>query len=262
MKPKEFNLNSFHEPNYLSSSYDEMQDAFDTMYSMQFQKWSELNWGASTAVLGRISVIGSILTDDDSNLFDASHYWRLQVNEIIGLLVAFDRDDAVYWSGDLRITSIDAENHEIVVEMADGSNFTDNPWFTGLVSTTNTETYGPVIEARLWRRIIRNLDHEYLTDYGHKIKKIYAPNIHNTADRHYNSLGGHVIHRKGEYRQDITSKVIIVKDGEGNVYWPEFDYNGIGDFKPGGAYQIKMKENLDPFKFLPVKEDNDELIDD
>ena len=31
-----------------------------------------------------------------------------------------------------------------------------------------------------------------------------------------------------------------MKDNGGSIYWPEFAFNGIGDFIPGQGYQIKM----------------------
>jgi len=39
----------------------------------------------------------------------------------------------------------------------------------------------------------------------------------------------------------ISSDIVIVKDGAGNVYWPAFGVNNIGNMKPGEGYQIKMK---------------------
>lgn len=37
----------------------------------------------------------------------------------------------------------------------------------------------------------------------------------------------------------ISSNIVIVKDGNGQVYWPSFSYNGIGNMNPGQGYQIK-----------------------
>ncbi|MCF8373342.1 MAG: T9SS type A sorting domain-containing protein [Bacteroidales bacterium] len=37
---------------------------------------------------------------------------------------------------------------------------------------------------------------------------------------------------------NVVLNVEIVKDGNGNVYWPSFQYNGIGNMLPGGGYQI------------------------
>jgi hypothetical protein len=39
---------------------------------------------------------------------------------------------------------------------------------------------------------------------------------------------------------EIQSEVIIAKDYLGNAYLPEWNFNGIGDLKPGQGYQIKM----------------------
>ena len=37
--------------------------------------------------------------------------------------------------------------------------------------------------------------------------------------------------------------IIIIKDSEGNSFWPLFDLNTIGDLEPGKGYQIKMNSN-------------------
>ena len=37
--------------------------------------------------------------------------------------------------------------------------------------------------------------------------------------------------------------VIIIKDSEGNAFWPFFDLNTIGSLEPGKGYQIKMNSN-------------------
>ena len=37
--------------------------------------------------------------------------------------------------------------------------------------------------------------------------------------------------------------LIIVKDSTGKIYLPEWDYNGIGDMKPGDGYQLKVLNN-------------------
>ena len=42
---------------------------------------------------------------------------------------------------------------------------------------------------------------------------------------------------------DIIEDVIIIKDENGNVYWPEFDLNSIIEFEIGKAYQIKMENS-------------------
>jgi hypothetical protein len=40
----------------------------------------------------------------------------------------------------------------------------------------------------------------------------------------------------------ISSKLIIVKNGQGQVYWPAYSINSIGNMNPGEGYQIKMSD--------------------
>ena len=41
----------------------------------------------------------------------------------------------------------------------------------------------------------------------------------------------------------VVNQLSIIKDEEGNVYWPMFLLNTIGDMCPGTGYQVKMMEN-------------------
>ena len=43
----------------------------------------------------------------------------------------------------------------------------------------------------------------------------------------------------------------VVKDNLGQVYWPEFGFNGIGTLKPGQGYQIKIKNPPSSFNLTP-----------
>ncbi|MBF25529.1 MAG: hypothetical protein CMP49_03305, partial [Flavobacteriales bacterium] len=47
---------------------------------------------------------------------------------------------------------------------------------------------------------------------------------------------------------DILQDVIIIKDQNGNVYWPEYDLNSIGNLVIGAGYQIKMNT----FSYLTI----------
>jgi hypothetical protein len=38
----------------------------------------------------------------------------------------------------------------------------------------------------------------------------------------------------------VVESIILVKDDLGNVYWPEWGINTIGNLKPGKGYQVKM----------------------
>jgi hypothetical protein len=58
-----------------------------------------------------------------------------------------------------------------------------------------------------------------------------------------------------------TDIISIVKDNNGNVYMPEFSFNGIGDLTPGFGYQIKVTEAIEGFSLCDwyvndIPEDN------
>ena len=42
----------------------------------------------------------------------------------------------------------------------------------------------------------------------------------------------------------IVDEIIIFKDNSGNVYMPEFSFNGIGDLTPGHGYQLKVTDYI------------------
>ena len=46
----------------------------------------------------------------------------------------------------------------------------------------------------------------------------------------------------GEVMAPYDDKIYIIKDNNGSQYWPANNYNGIGEFIPGGGYQIKAYE--------------------
>ncbi len=48
----------------------------------------------------------------------------------------------------------------------------------------------------------------------------------------------------------ISSQILIVKNNNAEVYWPEFGFNGIGDLIPGQGYQIKTDGAI-PNYFFP-----------
>ena len=40
--------------------------------------------------------------------------------------------------------------------------------------------------------------------------------------------------------ESIEEDVLLIKDGIGNIYWPEYDVNTMGNMEPGQGYQIRM----------------------
>ena len=45
----------------------------------------------------------------------------------------------------------------------------------------------------------------------------------------------------------ILEYVIILKDNNGSVVLPEYDFNGIGNLIPGYGYQLKLTQNIDSY---------------
>ena len=44
----------------------------------------------------------------------------------------------------------------------------------------------------------------------------------------------------------------IIKNNAAQVYWPEFGFNGIGDFVPGQGYQMKTTAPIDQYTWPNV----------
>ena len=47
----------------------------------------------------------------------------------------------------------------------------------------------------------------------------------------------------------ISDEIIIIKDYLGSLYYPEYNFNGIGNFEPGLGYQIKLNQAITGFHF-------------
>ncbi|MBT7145208.1 MAG: hypothetical protein HN894_17940, partial [Bacteroidetes bacterium] len=39
---------------------------------------------------------------------------------------------------------------------------------------------------------------------------------------------------------DISQNIVMVKNGNGLIYWPTYGIDNIGNMNPGEGYQIKM----------------------
>ena len=46
----------------------------------------------------------------------------------------------------------------------------------------------------------------------------------------------------GSIMGPYDDKIYLIKDNNGDPYWPEYGFNGIGDFTPGAGYQVKASE--------------------
>ncbi|MDG1849571.1 MAG: hypothetical protein P8I82_03670, partial [Flavobacteriales bacterium] len=50
----------------------------------------------------------------------------------------------------------------------------------------------------------------------------------------------------------ISERIILAKNNNGMLYWPEYGWNGIGDLEPGQGYQIFMTGEVDDFSFVDL----------
>ena len=75
-------------------------------------------------------------------------------------------------------------------------------------------------------------------------------------DEGWNLIG--YLHPEDANTVDMMNSIVtndgplrILKNGLGNVYWPEFGLNSIGNMVPGQGYQIKM-ENTTQFSYPSI----------
>lgn len=54
--------------------------------------------------------------------------------------------------------------------------------------------------------------------------------------------------------ENIEEHILIVKNNNADVYWPEFGFNGIGDLIPGQGYQIKVTQSIPAYQYLQIEE--------
>lgn len=52
--------------------------------------------------------------------------------------------------------------------------------------------------------------------------------------------------------ESIVGSILIVKNNAASVYWPEFGFNGIGNFIPGQGYQVKVTEDIPAYQYPNV----------
>lgn len=61
--------------------------------------------------------------------------------------------------------------------------------------------------------------------------------------------------------QNIIPYLVLVKNYEGDAYFPEFDFNGIGEMEPGEGYQVSLQKAFNQFRFPTASINIKPLID-
>ena len=49
--------------------------------------------------------------------------------------------------------------------------------------------------------------------------------------------------------ESVAELIIVVKNNYGDVYYPEYNFNGIGNLVPGHGYQVKTLDSITGFQF-------------
>lgn len=92
-----------------------------------------------------------------------------------------------------------------------------------------------------------------IQDQAGTIDSLTTP-VLNTLNNGWNIVGYNLLEEQDLEASfnDYKESIIIVKDNNGSVYMPEFDFNGIGLILPGYGYQVKTTETITDFYFYKV----------
>ena len=80
-------------------------------------------------------------------------------------------------------------------------------------------------------------------------QELLVPNIYVDMDIGWNIVGFTCPQQRTVEAAlgNIVDELVIFKDNNGNVYLPEFGFNGIGDLIPGHGYQLKVTDYISDF---------------
>ena len=74
--------------------------------------------------------------------------------------------------------------------------------------------------------------------------------INVNLEESWNTIGYNILYETTINYQfsSIMNDIVIIKNNDGFIFWPQFNFNSIGNLIPGQGYQIRM-ENSRNFKF-------------
>jgi hypothetical protein len=81
------------------------------------------------------------------------------------------------------------------------------------------------------------------------------PNVYGSIpvllEEGWNTIGYNLLYETTPPQQfaSIIDDLILVKSNGGSIYWPQFNFNGIGNLIPGQGYQLRMN-NPENFMFV------------
>ncbi len=200
----------------------------------------------------------NVTHEDNSCLFDDSHVNKLssQIDSLQDLSESYE-DEIIDLSNQLSLAmqnqddgvsqeDVDALEDQIdnlliqIAEISDNSLNAQLVYFENQIDVDNPSQYNALL-------------HAFST-----INEAYAecnPNVYGripvTLNEGWNNIGYNLLYESNASNALLTilDKMIILKNNNGNIFWPQYNFNGVGLLIPGHGYQIRMDETVDEFYF-------------
>ena len=174
------------------------------------------------------------------NSFSTAHIMMLQ-NQVTNLEQQLDLvwiiNDENQEQYEETLSNLQAELAEI-----DSINI-DNQiaYFQNLVNLDNPGPYEVVVQAYM----ILAEQYEECNPYVYGL-------IENNLNLGWNTIGYNILYPTPvEYQfASIINDVVLVKNNGGEIYWPNYNFNAIGDMIPGQGYQVRISSVIDDFIFV------------
>jgi hypothetical protein len=182
------------------------------------------------------TILNELYSTLSDNYTSLSNNYEAMETELTATIVAAD-EAAVIAQNELNST---VESAELAAETAEEE----------LNASIESANQAQIAAANILDNTITNfeiLEGEYLS----QIEDLSSPILINIIE------GWNIIGFTRSVAQDavatldaISDQILIVKNNDADVYWPEFGFNGIGYLIPGQGYQLKTTQEI-PEYFFP-----------
>ena len=141
------------------------------------------------------------------------------------------------------LTPVNTDMESIFQSISDNviivKNYTGNVFWPSI----NINSIGSIEDGQAY--YVKMLNEDTLKLSGNRIENNLSINIPN--DWYYLAYLNDIPESTVDMMAPIVDEIIILKNYSGDVYWPEFNLNGIGDMQPGWGYSIKTNN---PVEFI------------
>ena len=200
----------------------------------------------------------NVTHEDNSCLFNESHVSQLstQLDSLQNLSESYEgeitdlsnqlylamqnQDDGVYQAD---VDALENQIDTLLAQIAEISNNSLNAqvvYFENQIDVDNPSQYNVLLQA---------FSNVYEA-YNECNPNVYG-RIPMTLNEGWNTVGYNLLYETNAPNalSSILDDIILVKSNEGLIYWPQFNFNGIGVLIPGQGYQIRMEQEVDGFYF-------------